>query len=502
MFVARNSVVPLGTLVLLVQPVILTCTQEPRSGEGRAASNARTTSDNAISASMSPGPPQRRRARHRPKARPRPKPHPACRFLAGGPNRATAAVKIVDAAHNLDSFFDALLTRLIRRPGNPLKLSPKASPKARPKAPHKASKVRVAFYGDSNATMDWAASYLRRYLGKRFGHGGHGFVTAGKAVPWYQHREIRTWSSRGWKAYCVTNPRHKKQPFYGHAGHISYGRRVGAFAEYASAKSGYQANEVFSRVEIHYLCWPLGGSFEVLVDQKVVRQVQTRCAKRAAKTIALRVVPGRHKVRLKVKKTVVGVFGATFENDQPGVVVDGLGIGALNVKTMRNIKPKLFSAGLAARRYDLVILHTGTNMWGPGFHPGWARAVIDRIRAALGPRTSILVLSPPAFGKWKKGRIQGHKRMAACGREKRDIAAANKIAFWDYFRSMGGRTSVAKWRKSNHIHGDLVHFKPPFHELMMKRLGDALMAHFRAYLRRKGIRCQAHQAQTPRSKGT
>ena len=63
-------------------------------------------------------------------------------------------------------------------------------------------------------------------------------------------------------------------------------------------------------------------------------------------------------------------------------------------------------------------------------------------------------------------------------------------------RSMGGLESVVKWRKSGHIHGDLVHFKPPFHELMMKRLGRALMARFRAYLRRKGIRCSARK---PRS---
>lgn len=451
------------TAVLLALPT--GCIQEPRSSESGARPSPGATSG-------TPGP--RSRPRQPPRAssrsRPSPGPHPACRFLAVAPGEDAPAEKIVDAAQNLDAFFDALLALITRRP--------------------KRRKVRVAFYGDSNATMDWAASYMRRDLGKRFGHGGHGFVTAGKSVPWYQHREIRTWSSRSWKAYCVTNPRNHKRPFYGHAGHISYGRRMGAFAHYKSAESGSPADEVFSTVEVHYLCWPLGGRFEVLVDSKVVREVRTRCKKRTAKTVTVRVRSGRHEVRLKVKRTLVGIFGTVFENDQPGVVVDGLGVGALNVKTMRDIKSQLFTAGLSARRYDLVILHTGTNMWGPGFHPGWAREVIARLRSALGPHASILVLSPPAFGKWKRGRIQGHKRMAACAREKRDIAAANKIAFWDYFRSMGGRESIARWRRSDHLHGDLVHFKPPFHELMMKRLGRALMARFRAYLRRKGIRCQ------------
>jgi len=410
--------------------------------------------------------------------RPRPRPHPACRFLTATSEDRTPDEKIVDATGNLDAFFEALLALLTHQSNR--------------------RKVRVAFYGDSNATRDWAAGHLRRFLGKRFGHGGHGFITAGKSVPWYQHREIRTWSSRGWKAYCVTHPRFPKQPYYGHAGHISYGRRMDAFAQFNSAQSGSPADESFSTVEVHYLCWPLGGRFEVHVDKKVVRDVQTRCPKRTAKTVTVRVQPGRHEVRLKVKKTVVGVFGAAFENEKQGVVVDGLGVGALNVKTLQEIKSKLFIAGLAARRYDLVILHTGTNMWGPGFHPGWAREVIHRIRSALGPRASILVLSPPVFGKWKRGSIAGHPRMEACAREKRDIAAANKVAFWDYFRSMGGRESIVKWRHSGHIYGDLVHFKPPFHRIMMRRLGRALMTQFRVYLRRKGIGCPR---QPPRSKG-
>lgn len=473
MVLAPNSVrwLTVATVIAVLGGLSGGCSPEAPSSSDRGKGRAKGS---PVAASMAPVPGRRPRQPPRVRPRPRPKPHPACRFLTVAPGDDAPAQKIVDASQNLDAFFKGLLA-LVNRGS-------------------KRQKVRVAFYGDSNATMDWAAGHLRRYLGKRFGHGGHGFITAGKSVPWYQHREMRTWSSRGWKAYSVTNPRNRKRPFYGHAGHISYGIRMGAFAQFNSAKSGSPADEVFSTVQVHYLCWPLGGRFEVQVDKKVVRDVQTRCKIRTAKTVSLRVVPGRHEVRLKVRRTIVGVFGAAFENEKPGVVVDGLGVGALNVKTLQEIKSKLFAAGLVARQYDLVILHTGTNMWGPGFHPGWAREVINRIRAAMGPRASILVLSPPAFGKWKKGRIEGHKRMAACAREKRVIAANNKVAFWDYFRSMGGRASIPKWRRSDHIHGDLVHFKPPFHELMMKRLGRALMDRFRDYLRRKGIRCPA---QTP-----
>ncbi len=398
-----------------------------------------------------------------------PAPSAACRLLHTLAAEAPAQVEILDDANNLESFFEALLALLSGAPGR--------------------RKVRVAFYGDSNATMDWAASYLRRVLGRHFGRGGHGFVAAGQSVPWYQHREIRTRSRRGFRAYCVTHPRITRRPYYGHSGHISFGSRVGASVTWRSADSGAPDDEVFSTVELQYLCWPRGGRLDLLVDGKSARVVDTRCPRRSFRRVTLHLPLGRHSVRVRVKTTTVGVFGAVFENSRRGLVIDGLGVGALNVKTMRAIRPDLFQAGLRARSYDLVILHTGTNMWGPGFHPGWARDVIQRIRAALGPRVSILILSPPAFGRWRKGRARGHERMAACAREKRLIAAANGTAFWDYFRSMGGLRSVARWRRSGYIHGDLVHFKPPFHELMMKRLGGAILARFRAFLKRRGLNC-------------
>ena len=40
--------------------------------------------------------------------------------------------------------------------------------------------VRIGMYGDSNMTMDYLSGEIRRVFQKRFGDGGHGFVTAAK----------------------------------------------------------------------------------------------------------------------------------------------------------------------------------------------------------------------------------------------------------------------------------------------------------------------------------
>jgi len=68
-------------------------------------------------------------------------------------------------------------------------------------------KVRIAYYGDSNNAADYASGYLRQYLGKVVGYGGHGYILAGQPLAWYQHRDIKTRGSRGWATCQVTVPR-------------------------------------------------------------------------------------------------------------------------------------------------------------------------------------------------------------------------------------------------------------------------------------------------------
>jgi hypothetical protein len=99
-------------------------------------------------------------------------------------------------------------------------------------------KVRIAYYSDSNNAMDYASGYLRTFLGRAYGYGGHGYILAGKPLRWYQHRDIKTYNSRGWKTYQPTIPRTSLYP-YGHAGGVGVGHYRGAYTLFKSQSTSF-----------------------------------------------------------------------------------------------------------------------------------------------------------------------------------------------------------------------------------------------------------------------
>ncbi len=136
----------------------------------------------------------------------------------------------------------------------------------------------------------------------------------------------------------------------------------------------------------------------------------------------------------------------------------------------------VFIDSMHKRACDLVIFHTGSNMWSPQGHPGWMRTAIDRTRRALGPDVPILILSPPDFATRKlHGFLEGHPRMEQRTQEKRQAAQELKLAFWDFYAAMRGRGSVLQWSKKGVARPDFIHFKPRFHDIMWGNLARAMM---------------------------
>ena len=338
----------------------------------------------------------------------------------------------------------------------------------------KRDKVRIAYYGDSNNTKDWASGTLRSRLGALFGYGGHGFIAAGQPWDWYHHAEINVEQKRGWTARATSTPRYSKA-YYGHHGILGKGTRRGGMVVYYPQHKGDAQNRRFSRLRVHYLCGPRLGRIAVEVDGEQIDEINTRCEKLTYSTKDFRVSEDEHEVRLKVTAAPVYVFGASFENDQPGVVVDGMGVNSLSIYHLSKIAEDQFVDGLKSRNYDLVIIHLGTNLAAaPRQHRRWSKIVIDRARKALGDDVPILFLSPPDYARRGIGRSQ--KRMITVTREKREIAHANGIAFWDYFNAMGGHGSIFGWHKKGLVSGDLLHLQFGLHDVMATKLAGALMA--------------------------
>src|SRR5579862_8372714 len=138
---------------------------------------------------------------------------------------AKAPANLLDPAHSLDHFYDALL---------------------------KGGTVRILHYGDSPTTGDLITADARAMLQKEFGDGGSGFVLIARPWAWYNHRGVEMEGS-GWKI-DVAGATELKDGLHG-LGAASFRGSAGASARW-TLKDGQHRH-----VDVSYLSQPEGGTF-------------------------------------------------------------------------------------------------------------------------------------------------------------------------------------------------------------------------------------------------
>ena len=227
-----------------------------------------------------------------------------------------------------------------------------------------------------------------------------------------------------------------------------------------------------SAIEVWYLAQPRGGSFEVLIDGESKEIVSSESAAAEMKFLSYKVPDGKHRLTIKVKKGRVRLFGATFERDVPGVIVDGIGINALSAATMTRMDPANQSAGLARRNYDLLIDATGTNMWAAQAHAKLMVRHVTQWKQAL-PKASLMFWSAPDF--ISEGTTNSTPRMKQNAQERLQGATDAKVAFWDQYKMLGGYGSMPKWHKLRWDTPDGVHMGPQLSAYIGERFVHTLL---------------------------
>jgi hypothetical protein len=347
--------------------------------------------------------------------------------------------------------------------------------------------VRIAVYGDSNMTADWITGEMRRVFQKKLGDGGHGFVALGKPWPGYLHQDvIHDLNKFSWMIFAVSTAPVRDYRF-GFAGIAvqSMGPLAKTWVQTAGPRApiGHHA----SRAGVHFLRGPKLGSFDILVDEKKLATVDTEAADFAAGHHQVTFPDGPHKVTFQSRTAKpVRFFGATLERSEPSVIVDSLGVGASNTRTMTRQDPKIYRESLAHRRHDLVVFLHGTFdvvPWGSEEkHAAWVKAMVDIHREAV-PGVPILILSPPDRVPGKGAR-KSRPEPAEAGRQKRLIAQKLGCAFWDFRAAMGGELSMWRFYQKRMADGDLIHFNQKGGAYMGSRVAGALLRGLDRHARR------------------
>jgi hypothetical protein len=330
--------------------------------------------------------------------------------------------------------------------------------------------VRIGFYGDSNLANDRTLGYMRRQLQDKYGDGGHGWVAFGKPWVWYKHMDIETGTTGSWASYNLSN-QHAPDYFYGFGGTAAESTSPGSTAWVATAGAKAPTGTKVTAFEIAYLARPNAGSFEVAVDGTSREVVDTAATEPELRFAHYDVDDGAHKLVLTIKKGRVRVFGAILERNT-GIVVDSLGIASLNPWLLDTMDHKMAGTGLAHRNYDLLLETSGSNMCASK----WLKSSIGVWRDAL-PHAALALWSPPDAAmppNWTSEPL-----MQRCAKEKRDVATANQLGFWDLYAALGGPGSMPRWlsesRALDWCEPDGLHLAPGLNKYIAERFIHAML---------------------------
>lgn len=344
-------------------------------------------------------------------------------------------------------------------------------------------KVRVAMYGASHTAADIYPSYLRAYLQSRFGDGGHGYVAVVRPSKFYRPMAMTVESSRGWKVEHAQTREGRDDGYYGLMGASaatskkrSYGRVIPSELERKSAGENTQ-------YDLYYLRQPGGGRFKLSVDGKVVATINTKAKEVTPGYHTLMREAGPHTVSVEpVGDGEVRLFGMTIENDQPGVVVDTLGIGGTRASNQLKWDEHVWSDNLRRRAPDLIVLAYGTNEAVDDdqpidFYKKQLREVLARLQRAT-PSASCLLVGPGDFPiKGADGSFAPRPRTVQIVAAQREISAEAGCAFWDAMQFMGGEGSMVTWATAQPAmaQSDHLHLTRRGYARMGMALADAIM---------------------------
>ncbi|HEX2735426.1 MAG TPA: GDSL-type esterase/lipase family protein [Polyangiaceae bacterium] len=347
-------------------------------------------------------------------------------------------------------------------------------------------KLRIAIYGASHTQGDLYTGYLRYYLQSRFGNGGPGFFQVAKLNAYYRTLDFKVDST----GFRVEWAQRKDAPDVGRYGLLG-AAAVGQFP-YARVLVT-PANErdlayAAERYELYFDKGPAAGDFKLRVDEGKAETVTGHAESVSAGYFAFQRPKGWHEIEVRPKGNgPVRLFGISVERNEPGIVIDTLGINGTRAANLLRWDEALWSEQLTRRAPELAIVAYGTNEvtdTGEAIttYTENLRQVLTRLRKAL-PTQSCLLVGPGDFPKGEDEVWQTRPRLLQIIDVQRRLAPEFNCGFWDTFAFMGGEGSMHRWVSVRPALGspDHIHFTARGYVQMGMALGDALMRAYDAF---------------------
>lgn len=332
--------------------------------------------------------------------------------------------------------------------------------------------LRLVHFGDSHTAADEWTNTLRGAFQLRFGDGGAGFVSAGRAT--YRRLDLRTTNTSGWQ-------------LQGNMSQSSDGRHGMAGASISTQRPGEMVtlSPTAKQVEVQYLRQPGGGGLTLLADGQPLQTVSTDGPEGWA--FLEQAVGEASRVELQTTDDApVRLFGFVSEKGG-GVTYDQFGINGAQANIFESWDANLWIPQLARRAPGLILLAYGTNDAGNkdytfASYKAMFAGVLAKIRQASAT-ASILVLGPPDRMYYSGYRRVPYPRLEMIVEAQREAALESGCGFWDLRTRMGGAGAMQRWVTAGAAQGDFVHFTAAGYRLIGATLFNDLMEQYAIYLR-------------------
>lgn len=306
------------------------------------------------------------------------------------------------------------------------------------------NKVRIAYYGDSMTDGDLIVQDVRMNYQERFGGNGVGFVSISSESA-ASRGSVKSTYSKNWKAQSYLNVKRPTSPF-GVNGHVFFAndKTNTAWVQYEAGLNKYSTT--LDNPTLFYGRASKTGKVNFIIGKDTLRK--TLSPNNLVNT--LKVSSGSLKAFKAsfVQADSIPIYGFNFDNGS-GVHVDnfsqrgnsGLPISMFNAEVM-----KAFNANL---KYDLVILHYGTNVLNYGtknyswYEKGMTKTV-NKIKESF-PGVSILIVSTADKSTKYDLEMKTDSAVVPLMKAQKHYALETQSGFVNLYTLMGGDGSMIKW---------------------------------------------------------
>ncbi|OXA92537.1 SGNH/GDSL hydrolase family protein [Flavobacterium hercynium] len=306
------------------------------------------------------------------------------------------------------------------------------------------SKVRIAYYGDSMTDGDLIVQDVRNNYQERFGGNGVGFVsiTSESAA---SRGSIKAVYSKNWKTQSYLNVKNPISPF-GVNGHVFFANDTKNTTWISFEAGPKKFSTSLDNPTLYYGRSSKKGNVNFIIGKDTLRKSLT--PNNLVNT--LKVTSGSVKAFKAnfIHADSIPIYGFNFDSGT-GVHVDnfsqrgnsGLPISIFNADVMKSFNNTL--------KYDLVILHYGTNVLNYGtknyfwYQKGMTK-VVNKIKESF-PGVSILIVSTADKSTKYDLEMKTDSAVVPLMNAQKTYALETESGFVNLYTLMGGDGSMVKW---------------------------------------------------------